>query len=78
MDVAIDEEAGRMREQPAVVIVHNAGRKRFAANCVAVADSEEAAKCRARPAHHERAALVIGPSRSSESLDMYYLVRWLD
>ncbi|MBK7026153.1 MAG: hypothetical protein IPH40_03965 [Polaromonas sp.] len=34
--------------------------------------------CHANPAQNLHAAEVVGPSRSSEGLKLYYLVRWLN
>jgi hypothetical protein len=52
-------------------------RKRFPENCVEPVDSAETAIRRADPAHNLHAAEVVGPSRSSEGFNLYYLVRWL-
>ena len=38
----------------------------------------QAARAAADPQRHRHAALVAGPSTSSESQQLYYLVRWLD
>jgi len=73
----IDEESGA-EEHFAVVYVPKRGRGRFAENCVEVMDSETAARAAAVPGEQRYAAVVMGPSRSSEGLRLYYLVRWLD
>ena len=53
-------------------------KKRLSANCVEVMESEAAARAAANPDKHRHAAVVAGPSTSSESQQLYYLVRWLD
>ncbi len=73
----IDEESGA-EEHFAVVYAPRRGRGRFAENCVQVMDSEAAARADAAPGDSRYAAVVMGPSRSSEGLRLYYLVRWLD
>lgn len=50
-------------------------RKRFPESCVERVADEAAARAGARPGWHP--ALVVGPSRSSEGVRLYYLVRWL-
>jgi glycerate-2-kinase len=52
-------------------------RSRFPENVVEVVASAEEALQRQAPAENLHAAEVMGPSRSSEGLRMYYLVRWL-
>lgn len=61
----------------AVVSARRGSRKRFAESCVHPMPSAEAALAQADPAHDRHAAEVMGPSRSSEGLRLYYLVRWL-
>jgi hypothetical protein len=45
---------------------------------VYVKQSEAQARAESDPAHGKYAALVIGPSRSSEGFRLYYLKGWLD
>lgn len=52
-------------------------KKRFPENCVTVCESEAAAREQADPERNLHPGIVIGPSRSSEGLRLYYLVRWL-
>ncbi len=52
-------------------------KKRLSANCVEVMETEAAALEAANPDKHWHAAIVAGPSTSSESQQLYYLVRWL-
>ncbi|HMM87099.1 hypothetical protein [Azohydromonas sp.] len=77
--LTIDPEASHLVTRCwAVVAVRRGSRKRFAETCVEPMPSAEAALAAADPAHHRHAAEVMGPSRSSEGVRLYYLVRWLD
>ncbi len=60
-----------------VVYIPRRNRNRFPANCVEIFDSKEAALKAADPTKKRFAALVSGPSRSSEGLSLYYLIEWL-
>lgn len=62
----------------AVAQVKRGARKRFPENCVVVVPDEASARALARPEMGRHAVEVVGPSRSSEGLRLYYLVRWLD
>lgn len=62
----------------AVVTVKRGSRKRFAENCVAPMADANAALAAADPTNNLHAAEVMGPSRSSEGFNLYYLVRWLE
>lgn len=74
-----DESSAILRTGP-VLIYSPSGRnrKRFPDNCVTRHVSEEAAIKAARPAEGYHAAIASGPSRSSEGVKLYYLLRWLD
>ncbi len=61
----------------AVVYVPKRSRKRFAANCVEIKDSKEEALAGANDDDKKDAAIVIGPSKSSEGQYIYYLGEWL-
>lgn len=77
--LTLDPEAAHLvTRRFAVVAVHRGSRKRFPETCVEPMPSAEAALAAAEPAHHRHAAEVMGPSRSSEGVRLYYLVRWLD
>ena len=77
--VYIDPEAAHLvTRQWAVVNVKRGSRKRFPETCVEPMPSAEAALAHADPASHRHAAEVMGPSRSSEGVRLYYLVRWLE
>jgi hypothetical protein len=67
---------GVVQEQFAVVYAPKK-KKRLSANCIELMDSEAAARAAADPAQHRHAAIVAGPSKSSEGQYLYYLVRWL-
>jgi hypothetical protein len=61
----------------AVVYVPRRSRKRFAANCVTIkADAKEALQA-ANPDEKQYAAIVHGPSKSSEGQYVFYLQQWL-
>lgn len=62
----------------AIAHVMRGARKRFPENCVEVLADETTARAQARPELNQHAVEVMGPSRSSEGLRLYYLVRWLD
>ena len=74
----IDTESQAIREQWAIVQTPKPRRKkRFAESCVRVVASEAEAVAEANPSRNEYPARVYGPSKSSEGLRLYYLVRWL-
>ena len=73
----MDRASGVVKERFAVVYAPKK-KKRLSANCVEVMQSEQAALEASSPQHHRHAAVVAGPSTSSESQQLYYLVRWLD
>lgn len=64
-------------ERFALVYAPQRRRSRFPDNCVEVVESEAAARERANRSKSLHPAVVIGPSRSSEGYQLYYLVRWL-
>lgn len=72
------EELENLGERYAVVYAPGKHRKRFPENCVYVKESEAQARAEADSAASRFAAVVIGPSRSSEGFRVYYLKRWLD
>lgn len=61
----------------AIVHARPGSRKRFPESCVEPMPSAEAALAAADPARDRHAAELMGPSRSSEGVRLYYLVRWL-
>jgi hypothetical protein len=82
MRIPLDPDSSVVEERFAVVYAPARdaprARDRFPDNCVAVMDSEAAARAAANPAGKRYAAIVVGPSRSSEGARLYYLVQWLD
>ena len=73
----MDSESNLVNEHFAVIYAPGR-RKRFPENCVEVFDSEAEALAAADPKQERVAAVVMGPSRSSEGFRLYYLVRWLE
>jgi len=67
----------RVQAQPVVIYAPNRIRKRFPEGCVSVCNSEAEALASARPDQGFHAAIAAGPSRSSEGLNLYYLLHWL-
>ncbi|RLJ67633.1 hypothetical protein [Sulfurisoma sediminicola] len=77
--VYLDAESPQLvQARYAVVNVKRSSRKRFAENVVTPVADAAAALAAADPAHDLHAAEVMGPSRSSEGFNLYYLVRWLE
>lgn len=76
--IPIDPETDVVEEHFAVVYAPRRQRDRFPENCVEVVESEQAARDAANPDNKYYAAKVVGPSRSSEGLRLYYLEYWLD
>ena len=75
--VIIDPESTSLQERFAVIRTPRPSRQRYPEGCVEIVDSPEVARERADAARHLHAAVVYGPSVSSESQRIYYLVRWL-
>jgi hypothetical protein len=74
----IDPVAGITNECYALINKPSLTRKRFPEGVVTVVGSEEEARSGANPAEHIVPAIVIGPSRSSEGFNLFYLIRWLN
>jgi hypothetical protein len=74
----IDAESTVVHEQFAVVYAPRRSRDRFSEGAVVIMASERAAREAACPEQKRFAARVVGPSRSSEGLRLYYLEAWLD
>jgi hypothetical protein len=62
----------------AVVYVPRHSRNRFPASCVELVASAEEALANADPDKKRYAAQVVGPSKSSEGLKIFYLLKWLE
>ncbi|MCK5896584.1 MAG: hypothetical protein KAG20_07245 [Cocleimonas sp.] len=65
------------QEHYAVVFVPRRSRKRFSAGCVEIKKTEDEALAAENIVNKRYAAIVIGPSKSSEGQYLYYLSRWL-
>jgi len=75
--VVVDPESKSLQERPALIKTPRKTRKRYPEGCVSVVASVEAALEGANEAKNLHPAVVYGPSVSSESQRIYYLVRWL-
>lgn len=73
-----DTETTLVQTGYVVIYAPQRNRRRFPEACVHAYGSEESARAAARPAQGYYAAVASGPSRSSEGLYLFYLVRWLD
>jgi hypothetical protein len=77
-NVIVDLESKSLGERFALIKTPRRTRTRYPAGCVVAAADEASARAGADPAKHLYAAVVYGPSASSEGQRIYYLVRWLD
>lgn len=82
--VPIDPQTSVSQMHFALVYVPNKGtakqkrrNKRFPASCVEVKESKEIAIDEAGQNDKKYAAIVVGPSKSSEGQYIYYLQEWL-
>ncbi|MEE9445434.1 MAG: hypothetical protein V3V19_07200 [Cocleimonas sp.] len=82
--VPVDPQTSVSQVQFALVYVPNKGasgkkrrNKRFPASCVEVKESKEIAIDEAKQDVKKYAAIVVGPSKSSEGQYIYYLQEWL-
>ena len=75
--VPTDPYGGVSQPHYAVVYVPRRSRKRFAASCVEIKQNHEEALEQEDPDNKRYAAVVIGPSKSSEGQFIYYLKEWL-
>ena len=73
----VDPESTSLQERVGLIKTPRQTRKRFPEACVEIVASEEEALDRADPTKNLHPAIVYGPSVSSESQRIYYLVRWL-
>lgn len=73
----IDPSSDLTQECYALIDTPSRKRKRFPENNVTVMGSEEEALAAADSDKNLAAAVVYGPSRSSEGFRLFYLVRWL-
>ena len=72
-----DNDANLVNEHYAVIYTPRKARNRFPENCVTVYENELEAIDAADEEKGLHAARVVGPSRSSEGLMLYYLAHWL-
>ncbi len=77
-NVIVDSESWSLRERFALIKAPRRSRSRYPEGCVSPVADKESAIAGADPAKNLYAAVVYGPSASSEGLRIYYLVRWLD
>lgn len=75
--VIVDPESTSLQERCALIKTPRRSRKRYPEACVTVVASEQDARAGADTAKNLHPAVVYGPSVSSESQRIYYLVRWL-
>jgi len=76
--VPLDPQSDVSQEHFAVVFVPKRSRKRFPASCVEIKKTEEEAVVTAKKSEKKFAAVVIGPSKSSEGQFIYYLKDWIE
>jgi hypothetical protein len=75
--IIVDPESTSLQQRFALIKTPRKTRKRYPAGCVEILVSEEAARAGADPTRNLHPAIVYGPSVSSESQRIYYLVRWI-
>ncbi|MCB1772476.1 MAG: hypothetical protein KDI88_02580 [Gammaproteobacteria bacterium] len=75
--VVVDPESTSLQERFALIKTPRQSRKRYPEGCVTVVADETAAVAGADAKRNVHPAVVYGPSVSSESQRIYYLVRWL-
>lgn len=75
--VIVDPESKSLQERYALIKTPRQSRKRFPEGCVTVVETEELAREGADATKNLHPAVVYGPSISSESQRIYYLVRWI-
>ena len=73
-----DPQTSVSQERFALVYTPRRDRTRFPAANVTIVDTEDEALEKASPENKTYPARLIGPSKSSEGVSIYYLVRWLD
>ncbi len=75
--VIVDPESTSLQERFALIKTPRKSRKRYPEGCVDIVASAQTARDAADSARNLHPAVVYGPSVSSESQRIYYLVRWL-
>ena len=76
--IIVDSESRSLQERCVLIRTTRKDRVRYPAGCVTEVQDEQAARQAADPGGNRHAAVVYGPSVSSEGQRIYYLVRWLD
>ncbi|MCB1876979.1 MAG: hypothetical protein KDH88_13480 [Chromatiales bacterium] len=76
--ITLDPDSNVVSEHYAVVKASRRQRNRFPEGTVTIVANAAEALAAAEPEKNRYAARVAGPSRSSEGLRLYYLVRWLE
>ena len=76
--ISLDPESNVITEQFAVVKAGRRVRGRVPETVVEIVESQEIAMEKSQADTQLLAAKVIGPSRSSEGLRLYYIVEWFD
>ena len=75
--VIVDPESRSLKERCALIKTPRKNRKRYPEACVQIMESVTDAVDAADAGKNLHPAIVYGPSVSSESQRIYYLVRWL-
>ena len=75
--IIVDPESTSLQQRFALIKTPRTTRKRYPEGCVEIMASEDAARAGADPVRNLHAAIVYGPSVSSESQRIYDLVRWI-
>ena len=75
--VPLDPQSNVSTTHYAVVYSHRKKRKRFSAGCVQIFDDKQQAIENSHVKQKKYAAIVLGPSKSSEGQAIYYWVKWL-
>lgn len=73
-----DEESKLVAQHFAVIYAPQRKRSRFPENCVRIVASATEALAAADTVKHLYPGQVVGPSRSSEGVRLYYLVDWIE
>ncbi|MES9904738.1 MAG: hypothetical protein ABW168_18935 [Sedimenticola sp.] len=72
-----DPDSNLVERHYAIVYTRKRDRKRFAENCVEIVASREEALERSDSESTKYPAIIVGPSRSSEGLRLFYLLEWI-
>lgn len=75
--ILVDPESKSLQQRFALIKTPRKSRKRFPEGCVTIVSSEQDAKAGQDASRNLHPAVVYGPSVSSESQRIYYLVKWL-